>query len=166
MGRQESGGCPINREQRHQNEDRLFPLIKGGFRGLSFFLVNRRLQPPGSPFAKGENQFTPHAFHEIQLLGQSQNSCQRSHVVLSTVPIRNIAGSNAIGECCILKQLSAFSGNEAPEPIVPTIQPRARAAGSFENGKIAVDAESVLADLCEIEFGKAHQVNFVDHHSR
>jgi hypothetical protein len=32
--------------QNCQNEDRLFPLIKEGFRGLSFFLVDRRLQPP------------------------------------------------------------------------------------------------------------------------
>jgi hypothetical protein len=56
--------------QRHQNEDRLFPLIKGGFRGLSFFLVDRRLQPPWSPFAKGENQLSPRTFHEIQLMRQ------------------------------------------------------------------------------------------------
>jgi hypothetical protein len=62
--------------QNCQNEDRLFPLIKEGFRGLSLFLVDRRLQPPWSPFAKGENQFTTRAIHEIQFVGQPLPVCR------------------------------------------------------------------------------------------
>jgi hypothetical protein len=68
--------------------------------------------------------------------------------------------------CCILKQLSAFGGYEMTEPIVPIIQPRAGAAGGLKDVEIAVDAQSIPADLREIELGKAHQVDFVDHHSR
>ncbi len=75
-------------------------------------------------------------------------------------------GLGAIEECCIMKQLRAFGGDETPEPVVPTVQPRAGAAGGLKDVEIAVDHESVPADLHEIEIGKAHQVYFVDHHSR
>jgi len=75
-------------------------------------------------------------------------------------------GLSAIGECCILKQLSAFGGDKTPEPIVPTIQPNTGAARSFENVEIAIDAQGIPADLREIEVGKTHQVDFVDHHCR
>jgi hypothetical protein len=54
---------------RHQKEDRLFPLIKGGFRGLSFFLVDRHLQPPWSPFTKGEKTTQPSRFRRNQTCG-------------------------------------------------------------------------------------------------